>query len=384
MHGSGKGLPVMAITAHTSVPSAGKVGGILSGNGSDSKIHKVPVGSLLPADSPRLAGLIQDHVQTLAESGADFEPILVHEDTGRVVDGMHRLQAAILRGGCDIAVRYVEGSPADLFVRSVEANICHGLPLTAKDRRAAVARILTSHPHWSDRAIAAVTGVSPKTVGAARKGVSSEEIPHSKSSAARIGRDGRLRSIDMSEQREKVRALLLEQPHLTLRDVAKEVGVSISTVHRIRQGLLSDLTAPLPDKSAPALSVTPSPEGGQALASGKGTAPQQGHLTPVPHVPGQQPHTPVPSQARFMDILSKDPALRFTDSGRTLLRWLNGQARGLAAGEQLLEAVPPHCVRAVAEVASQYAKEWERLASALQQRYTRTSLTHVPGADASD
>ncbi|MFE3073980.1 ParB/RepB/Spo0J family partition protein [Streptomyces sp. NPDC059247] len=135
---------------------------------SPSTILTVPVASLLPADSPRLLGLDEGHARALAESGTEFEPILVHRDTGRVVDGMHRLRAAVLRGEHRITVRHVDGASSDLFIQSVRANTGHGLPLTPGDRRAAVLRILTTHPHWSDRAIAAVTGVSPKTVGVVR------------------------------------------------------------------------------------------------------------------------------------------------------------------------------------------------------------------------
>ncbi|MEU7390032.1 hypothetical protein [Streptomyces tanashiensis] len=50
-----------------------------------------------------------------------------------------------------------------------------------------------------------------------------------------------------------------------------------------------------------------------------------------------------------------------------LLRWLNTQAVEPAAGERMLAAVPAHCLRAVADVASHCAREWERLAGALQQ-----------------
>ncbi|MFD4155336.1 ParB/RepB/Spo0J family partition protein, partial [Streptomyces hydrogenans] len=140
----------------------------------------MPVASLLPADSPRLSGLSENHARALAGSGTALDPILVHRDTGRVVDGMHRLRATVLRGEPRIAVRYVDGPVADLFIRSVRANIGHGLPLTLEDRKAAVLRILATHPHWSDRAIAAVTGVSPKTVGVVRGRRSTEESPQSK------------------------------------------------------------------------------------------------------------------------------------------------------------------------------------------------------------
>ncbi|MFH9296757.1 helix-turn-helix domain-containing protein [Streptomyces sp. NPDC017520] len=169
----------------------------------------------------------------------------------------------------------------------------------------------------------------------------------------------------MTEQREKVLALLEEGPNQTLRDVADQAGVSISTVHRIRQGLLPGTTVPLPDEPTSA----PSQDNVRALASGTASVPRQDRLTAVPHAPGPRPT--VARQVRFMEILSKDPSLRFTDSGRTLLRWLNGHAQDLAVGEQFLAAVPPHCMRAVAEVASQYAKEWERLASTLKQRHAK-------------
>jgi hypothetical protein len=44
--------------------------------------------------------------------------------------------------------------------------MAHGLPLTLADRLAAAARIVTACPYWSDRAVAAVAGLSPKTVTA--------------------------------------------------------------------------------------------------------------------------------------------------------------------------------------------------------------------------
>ncbi|MFI5773824.1 helix-turn-helix domain-containing protein [Streptomyces sp. NPDC051658] len=339
----------------------------------DSEIHTMPVASLLPSDSPRLGGLCHDHAQVLAESGRELEPILVHKATGRVVDGMHRLRAAILRGARDLPVRYVEGSSADLFVRSVAANTRHGLPLTLKDRRAAVVRILASHPHWSDRAIAAVSGVSPKTVGAARRRCSSEESPHSKDgddtsgvseATARVGRDGRVRPVDMSQRREKARLLLAERPQATLRDVAEEAGVSISTVHRMRRAASAHPADTGRDREAPPASSGPAPgEGAQTGAVV--VACQEGPLRSVSERAEPSAET-ARAQPRAAVSLYRDPSIRFTDSGRALLRWLNGQSGELAMGERLLASVPPHCMRAAAEVARHYAREWERLADTLQ------------------
>ena len=71
----------------------------------------VPVELLRHADSPRLDGESPDHIRTLAESGSDLPPILVHRETMRVIDGMHRLRAAILNGQLETAtVEAVEAS----------------------------------------------------------------------------------------------------------------------------------------------------------------------------------------------------------------------------------------------------------------------------------
>ncbi|MFD8639353.1 helix-turn-helix domain-containing protein [Streptomyces zaomyceticus] len=329
----------------------------------------MPIESLLPADSPRLEGLNEGHVRALAESGAAFEPILVHRTTGRVVDGMHRLRAAVLRGEHRIAVRHVDGAAADLFIRSVQANIGHGLPLTLGDRKAAVLRILMTHPHWSDRAIAAVTGVSPKTVGVVRGKRSTEESPQSNPLdplVPRVGRDGRARPADMPERRRKARSLLTERPRATLREVAQEAGVSVSTAHRLRQELRSCAAVPDEDERRPAAVAVA--EDSPYLAPLVVAASQRcTGLTSVQTSPDPSSRGTTRVRVRAMDALSNDPSIRFTDSGRALLRWLNIQAQGLAAGEQLLAGVPPHCARALTEVMSHYAREWERLAAGMRQ-----------------
>jgi len=66
--------------------------------------------SLLAADSPRLAGEDAEHIWILAASEASLPPILVHHPSMRVIDGMHRLRAAVLRGDEQIAVDYFHGS----------------------------------------------------------------------------------------------------------------------------------------------------------------------------------------------------------------------------------------------------------------------------------
>jgi hypothetical protein len=97
----------------------------------------VPVGIPLPADSPRLGGENRDHIRLLADATAPLPPILVHRSTMRVIDGMHRLRAAMLRGATEIAVEFFDGTEAEAFARAVRENVAHGLPLSRSDREAA-------------------------------------------------------------------------------------------------------------------------------------------------------------------------------------------------------------------------------------------------------
>src|SRR5947209_9559409 len=120
----------------------------------------VPVLSLRPADSPRLNGEDKAHIARLAETETPLPPILVDRRTLRVIDGMHRLMAASLQGRESIDVIFFDGSEADVFLRAVQENIAHGLPLSQADRRVAAERIIASHPHMSDRAIGHSAGLA--------------------------------------------------------------------------------------------------------------------------------------------------------------------------------------------------------------------------------
>lgn len=313
--------------------------------GEDAGVHLVPVSCLVAADSPRLGGLDQDHVEVLAQR--EIEPILVHRDTRRVVDGMHRLQAAKNRGEKLIPVRYLDGPVSEVFIHSVTANITHGLPLTLKDRKAAAGRILASRPDLSDRAIARITGLSPKTVGAVRR-TSSEEIPHSN---IRIGVDGRTRPLNAAQRREAARAFLAAHTEATLHEIAASAGVSTSTACEIRQQMRRNTPAPAPTPPPHLHVARETPDWNRTGTTGTSAHDQ---------------HEP-PGRVQRVETLAKDPSLRLTESGRALLRWLNERAPDLEAGRQLMAAVPLHCAVAVADLANAYAREWQRFASTLDQ-----------------
>src|SRR2546423_5542310 len=213
-------------------PATPVPGGPLAALVHEAREHAVlPIRSLLPADSPRLAGEDEEHVRLLAESYAELPPILVHRKTMRVIDGMHRLRAALLRGEESIKVRFYSGSEDAAFVLAVESNIAHGLPLSLADREAAAGRIVKSNPQWSDRAIAGVTGLSAKTVGVIRRGACAD-LPQLHS---RIGRDGRVRPLNGADGRRRASEVFARRPDASLREVAGEAGISPGTARDVRE-----------------------------------------------------------------------------------------------------------------------------------------------------
>jgi ParB-like chromosome segregation protein Spo0J len=303
----------------------------------------VQVGDLNEADSPRRLGEDPKHVRILAE--AETPPILVHRQTMRVIDGMHRLRAAKLNGRPHIEVEFFDGSEADAFLRAVEANIAHGLPLGTADRKAAVQRIIRSHPQMSDREIARCAGLSDKTVAAIRR--SSPDIPHSN---LRRGADGRVRPLEASEGRLRAARVLEEHPDATVREVAKAAGISLGTAQDVRRRVTEGLDAVSAgtDKDS---SLGTGAKRPVARAEG-GTAGRNGAPAAAP--------VSVDAQ-RYLDRLGRDPAVRSTDSGRELLRWLWVHEAALRKWPELMSAIPPHCADAVTRLMEHYMSSWQHL-----------------------
>lgn len=291
---------------------------------------RVAIGELKVANSPRLSGEDDDHCRVLAELASPLPPIVVLRATMAVIDGAHRLRAAVLRGEHEVDVQFFDGSEGEAFVLAVRMNAQHGLPLSRADRNAAAARIIESHPQWSDRAIATIAGLAPNTVGAIRRRVTAQpDQLHS-----RVGRDGRVRPISSAKGRELATRLVLANPDASLRTIAKAAGISPGTVRAVRRELDQDDCAP---------------------ADG-----QVGRRGPS-HV--------VRDTGLALQTLRRDPSLRFTEAGRGLLRLLDIHLIGAEDWEQLVENIPSHCVEIAAELASSCAKNWEQFAELLAQRH---------------
>lgn len=293
--------------------------------------EKVEIELLALAESPRLDGEVREHTLRLAESDAVFPPILVHRPTMRVLDGVHRLHAMALRGHAEVEVEYVDGSIEDAFVLAVQANVAHGLPLSVADRKAAATRILRTHPGWSDRSIAQVTGLSAKTIRGLRCSTVKDPQLH-----VRTGLDGRVRPLRSAPGRRKAAEILARRPNASLREVARAAGISPGTVRDVRNRLQRG--------------DDPVPEPRQ----------RRRRTHPADVLPGPDR---VLDAARMLHGLTKDPSLRMTESGRELLRWLHRAHVELTEYGRVLDAVPEHCLHVVVELAVLYAATWERIAA---------------------
>ncbi|MEU5696779.1 ParB/RepB/Spo0J family partition protein [Actinosynnema sp. NPDC020468] len=309
----------------------------------------IPIKVLHPGNSPRSDGESTEHVQLIAESGADLPPIIVHQETMRVIDGMHRVKAAVLRGAAQIEARLYQGDADDAFVVSVQANVGHGLPLTLKDRVRAATRIVGSHPRWSDRAIASTVGLSPKTVAAIRLRSAADT-----GSPTRIGRDGRIRPVSTAASRRLAGELMTCNPDASLRQIATAVGLAPSTVMDVRARLLAGQDL-VPGNQHPDGEAPVEPKSG-AVRRRRGAA------------GGIAPRFTVTDRASALGILRHDPSLRLSETGRHLLRLLEAQPTGVPDWRRVVDNVPEHCLAVVTELARDSAKAWFEVTELLEQR----------------
>ncbi|MCM9082387.1 ParB/RepB/Spo0J family partition protein [Streptomyces spororaveus] len=333
-------------------------------------VETVSIALLRLGASPRLDGEDDAHVRLLAASTAELPPILVHAATMKVMDGAHRVRAAILRGQRDIRARCYRGDAEEGFALAVSLNARHGLPLTAADRTAAAVRIMTCRPQWSNRRVARLAGLSPSTVASLRN----RSTDLNDQSNTRVGSDGRARPVSGAAGRLQARELLLSRPELSLRQVARAVGIAPSTVRDVRDRLASGQD-PLPPRqrgnpryakgatstpAAPAKTPAPVPAAAPVPEAVAGSA-------PLP-TGGAVPRPRVPDRDVLLRRLRSDPSLRFNETGRSLLRWLGQHPHDSAELGQVVRSVPPHWATAVAELIRVNVEAWAECAEALEQQ----------------
>ena len=314
--------------------------------GEASKTYRVPLASLVAGDSPRLHGEDTEHIRMLTASGSRLPPILVHRRTMRVIDGMHRLRVAKLRGDEEVEIVYFDGTADEAFIKAVEANVKHGLPLTLADREAAARRIATSYAERSDRWIASISGLSAGTVGSIRRGLPTQAGP-----VSRIGKDGRVRPVSSLEGRRVAEEAIARNPNASLREIAKIAGISPGTVRDVRRRLTSE-SGPDPETQA---TGDPNPSARTRSSSSANNS-------------ASETCEPRKDRLSIMQSLRRDPSIRYSESGRALLGWVHARAAGPGQAQQVISAAPPHCVYLIAQVARSCAEEWLELAADLESR----------------
>lgn len=287
-------------------------------------VTRLPVGSLSLGLSPRQAGEDPGHVSMLAEIEGQLPPILVRRQTMQVIDGAHRLRAAILRGETEIDARVVDDDEAASYLLAVKLNTGHGLPLSPSDRKEAARRIMEFFPQWSDRKVAEAAGVAPNTVAAIRASTSAQN-----EQLCTVGKDGRSRPRDGAQRRKEIRRLLTENPELSVREVAQGAGVSPQTVRNERKRMNAEALQPLEETLSP-----PSADEGNAWASS-------------------------------LAILQADPAFRSTDNGRLLLRLFASYAMISSGGVAIARSTPEHCRQLLMQAARAYGEAWLELAECI-------------------
>ena len=278
--------------------------------------------------SPRTGGPDPNHARALAERFEELPPILVHGETLTVIDGAHRLLAARLLGRSTIAAVVFDGTEDEAYVEAVRCNTRHGRPLTVGERERAAGRILADCPEWSDRRVAAVCGLSPKSVARVR----SRSTEDAARLTTRVGRDGRRRPTDAAAVRLRVAELLRCQPDASLTSIAAAACTSRATVQDVRRRLLRG-DSPLPARL----------EGGRERSSTDGAA---------------------PTSTRWSD----DPALCSTPRGGAFAAWLDGHDIGDEHWSPYLDVVPTSRAYLLGADAARRAECWRRLAEALERQ----------------
>ncbi|WP_216591495.1 ParB/RepB/Spo0J family partition protein [Streptomyces brasiliscabiei] len=356
----------LAVAGGTEAPPSGSASaddrsGVTGEEGRARRTAVVDIDSLRASDSPRLGGENRDHVRMLAEQEDPLPPVLVHHPSMRVIDGMHRLAAARLRGADTIAVEYFDGDEGEVFALSVELNIAHGLPLSQADRAAAAERILDSHPYWSDRRVATNAGLAPSTVAAIRRRSTSRS---DQLNAPRVGRDGRVRPLQATEGRLRASQVIAANPTASLREIAERAGIATATAKDVRDRLRRGQD-PLP-QGQPAKRVAPpgTPSGASREEPGRGAGGGGGGAAGG----RSTAHMSAAAIGLILPNLRKDPSLR-TEAGRMLLQMLSVHAIGdEARWRRLAQSVPGHRAPVLAQAARRCADHWLRLANELEMR----------------
>jgi ParB-like chromosome segregation protein Spo0J len=301
-------------------------------SGDASTLREVSLADLSTDYSPRQTRVDYSHVAALMEVVDRLPPIVVHERTMTVIDGVHRVEAHRRVGRSHMQAFFFTGTELEALVMAVEANVKHGKPLSRGERQAAARVFLTSCPDRSDRWVADVCGLSHTTVAALRRALSLA------GPQMRTGRDGRRRPVDPLPGRVAVARAIADNPSTTVRQAARAAGVAPSTARRI-------------------------------VAALNGS----GDVSPAPKLPIAPPALDV-EEAPTLDLRAETSA-ELTEAAS----WWARTAVSLEDLHNRLGDVPLSRVYEVADECRRRARSWSEIANALEMR-ARGGRSHVRSA----
>ena len=203
----------------------------------DSEPSTVRIDAVVPGPALRIRNG-ERHPGQLSDP-RNWPPIVVHRSTLTLVDGHSRVRAAKRLGWDELTVEWFDGDEADVIIAFVRLNMRHDHDLDREECREATRCLLSLRPEWSDRRIAELCHISPKTVAVERARLRETGCADAEADA-RIGRDGRVRPLDARAQRARIAEAIKSNPRASLRTIAKPIGVSPETVRRVRAVMEND------------------------------------------------------------------------------------------------------------------------------------------------
>jgi len=169
----------------------------------------------------------------------------------------------------------------------------------------------------------------------------------------RLGRDGKVRPLDIVRNRELAGRLMAERPNASLREIAVEAGISLGTAQDVRRRLR--------------LGEDPVPQARQRPERANGPVHARATAEPADEHAVMR-WEPAAEAATLLPRLKHDPSLRFSEVGRALLRLLEAHTIPTEAWTKLVDGVPAHCAQAVADVARGCANSWSQFARQVEKR----------------
>jgi len=144
--------------------------------------------------------------------------------------------------------------------------------------------------------------------------------------------------VDSAQGRQRAAEIISQNPTASLRQIARAAGISPATAADVRNRLdRGDLPVPqgaLPEEAREKILTAASSAGRR---NGKDRAAE-------------------PDLTSIFDRLRRDPSLRFSETGRSLLRMFDAVRVALREQEEVLQSLPPHCRTTMAELSCGYAQ----------------------------